>query len=677
MKQLILKSILFLVICSLSTRVQAQEGNKAQEIADFQENEKVKNKGGKKVRNASEEFDEYAFMDAIEMYTTLAEEGFTSPKMLKELGDSYYLIANYREAVKWYGKLLNTSSEDDKQDVRDAEYYFRYAQSLKSINQYALADEQMEKFNALRMNDSRAEMFSKERAYLKEIEMQSGRYDVEQVFFNSDLEDFGPSFYGERVVFSSNREVSTGDYIHDWNDQPFLDLFVVDDPKSKNPTITKFDQGMNTPYHESTSVFTKNGDVVYFTRNNYTKKKRLKRDSRGTTRLKLFRSYKNNDGWSEPEELPFNNDGYSVAHPALSPDESTLYFASDRIGTRGLSDLWKVAINADGTFGAPINLGDKINTGGRETFPFVSEDNKLFFATDGHIGLGGLDVFVVQINEDGTLGESFNIGKPVNSTADDFGLILNEDKGSGYFSSNRSTGIGNDDIYSFIRKEKLITRCYQNITGITRDVRTDELLPFSTVELRNIANEVVATTESDNAGRYSFPNVECNSPYIVRASKENYEPAEAVLNTGNTVGAVVNRDLYLKPPIGVEIGDDLAKTLNLNPIYFDFDEFYIRPDAALELQKVIAIMREYPSLKIDVRSHTDSRARDAYNLTLSQNRNLSTIRYIIERGGISNSRLTGRGYGETSLVNACGNGVECSEEEHQLNRRSEFIVVAK
>ena len=161
MKQLILKSILFLVICSLSTRVQAQEGNKAQEIADFQKNEEVKNKGGKKVRNASEEFDEYAFMDAIEMYTTLAEEGFTSPKMLKELGDSYYLIANYREAVKWYGKLLNTSSEEDKEDVRDAEYYFRYAQSLKSINQYALADEQMEKFNALRMNDSRAEMFLK------------------------------------------------------------------------------------------------------------------------------------------------------------------------------------------------------------------------------------------------------------------------------------------------------------------------------------------------------------------------------------------------------------------------------------------------------------------------------------------------------------------------------------
>ena len=655
MRQQLYKNVLLLVICTLSIGLQAQD---------------------KKTKQATEEFEEYAFADARKLYKRLAERGFTSPEVLKKLGDSYYLTAEYQEAVKWYGQLIDSSKENDKKTI-EPEYYFRYAQSLKSINRYDLADEQMNTFNAVKETDSRGEMFIKERDYLKEIEAQSGRYEVEQVFFNSGMEDFAPSFYGERVVFSSNREESTGDYIHDWNNQPFLDLFIVDNPKDSNPSVTKFDKEMNTPYHESTSAFTKNGDVIYFTRNNYTKKKKIKRDSKGTAKLKLYRSYKSSEGWSIPEELPFNSNEYSTAHPALSPDESTLYFASDRPGTKGLSDLWKVAINPDGSFGEPINLGDQINTEGRETFPFISAQNKLFFASDGHTGLGGLDVFISQLKKDGTQGDAFNIGKPVNSGADDFGLILNENKGEGYFSSSRSTGKGNDDIYSFTRKEKLITNCTQNITGITRDVKTDVILPQSTVELRNIANEVVATVQSDSAGRYSFPDVDCNSSYIVRANNENYEPAEAVITTGSVLGAVISRDPYLKPPLAVEIGDDLAKTLELNPIYFDYDKFNIRRDAALELEKIIAVMKEYPNLKIDVRSHTDSRAPDGYNMTLSQNRNLSTIRYIINKGGISTSRLTGRGYGETQLTNACGNGIECNEAEHQLNRRSEFIVIHK
>jgi outer membrane protein OmpA-like peptidoglycan-associated protein len=525
-------------------------------------------------------------------------------------------------------------------------------------------------------------MFSNERDYLKEIEEQSGRYSVENVFFNSGLEDFGPSFYGERVVFSSNRESSTGDYIHDWNDQPFTDLFIVENPSSENPTVSKLSDAMNTPYHESSSVFTNNGDVVYFTRNNYSKrnkKRKLRKDENGTTKLKLYRSYKSNStsDWSTPEELPFNSDDFSTAHPALSADEGTLYFASDRPGTKGLSDLWKVAVNVDGSFGDPVNLGDQINTEGRETFPFISSDGRLFFATDGHVGLGGLDIFVTDLSEDGLPGDAYNVGKPVNSSADDFGLILDNDKGDGFFASNRATGIGNDDIYHFTRLQKLLSACAQNITGVTKDVKTDEILPLTKVELRNISNEVVATQTSDSAGRFSFPDVACSSSYIVRASKTDYEPAEAVVNTSTEVGAVLNRDLYLKPPLKVEIGDDLAKILNLNIIYFDFDTYDIRPDAAAELQKVIAVMKQYPALKIDVRSHTDSRAPDGYNMTLSQNRNLSTIRYIVNNGGISNTRLTGRGYGETRLTNACGNGIECSEEEHQLNRRSEFIIVEK
>jgi len=627
-----------------------------------------------KVREASENFDEYAFVNARDLYKRVAERGFTSPEILQKLGDAYYLTADYKEAAKWYGELFNNLEEGSSVSP---EYYFRYAQSLKTLRQYDLADAQMEKFNKLNGDDTRAERYVAERDYLKEIEAQSGRYSVGRVDFNSELQDFGPSFYGERLVFSSNRESRTGDYIHHWNEQPFLDLFVVDVPRDKFPKVERLAEKVNTPYHESTSVFTESGDVIYFTRNNYTKKKKLKRDEQGTTKLKLYRSERVNGEWITPVELPFNSDEFSTAHPALSPNEDILYFASDRPGTKGLSDLWMVTINDDGTYGEPVNLGGDINTEGRETFPFISSDNKLFYGSDGHLGLGGLDIFVTQLESDGSIGNSYNVGKPVNSSADDFGLILSEERGTGYFASNRATGLGNDDIYSFVRKKKLLTDCAQNITGVTMDVKTDEILPQATVELRNIANEVVGTKISDNAGRFSFPDVDCNTSYIVRASKASYEPAEAIVNTTSEVGLVLNRDLYLKPPLKVELGDDLAKTLELNPIYFDFDKHNIRPDAALELEKVIAVMTEYPSLKIDVRSHTDSRAPDAYNMSLSQRRNISTIKYIVEQGGISKTRLTGRGYGETQLTNACGNGIECTEEEHQLNRRSEFIIVAK
>lgn len=660
MKQGLRNNIIFTILVTLSIVLTAQES---------------------KVKEATENFDQFAYVDARNLYLRVAEKGEASPEIFKNLGDSYYLTAEYSEAAKWYGKLQSVlDSKEGVSDFLDADYYFRYAQSLKSVKNYDLADEQMEKFHQLNVNDSRAEMFTKERDYLKEIEAQSGRYDVAKVYFNSKLQDFGPSFYGESLVFSSNRERSTGDYIHSWNDQPFLDLFIVEGPRGTSPTVKRFSEEMNTPYHESTSVFAENGDVVYFTRNNYSrnnKGKKLRRDENGTTKLKLYRSYKVSENWSEPEELPFNSDEFSTAHPALSPDEQTLYFASDRPGTKGLSDLWMVSIYAGGDFGEPINLGDQINTESRETFPFISEDGKLFFASDGHVGLGGLDIFVTQLSEDGMVSESFNVGKPVNSSADDFGLILNNEEGLGFFSSNRATGLGNDDIYTFTRKQKILTACAQNITGVTRDLKTDEILPMATVELRDVANDLIETKTSDSAGRFSFSDVDCASSYIIRASKDTYEPSEAIVNTGNEVGALLTRDLYLRIPLNAEIGDDLAKVLNLNPIYFDYDKFNIRPDAALELEKVIAVMKEYPTLKIDVRSHTDSRARDGYNMTLSQNRNLSTIRYIVNNGGISNSRLTGRGYGETQLINACGNGIECSEQEHQLNRRSEFIVVEK
>lgn len=589
-----------------------------------------------KVKVAGEKFEEFAYVNARDLYSRVANRGFTSPEVFSKLGDSYYFTADYADAVQWYEKLVTTGEEVSP------EYYFRYAQSLKSIKKYDKADKMMAVFVQMSGTDTRGEMFEKERDYLKEIEAQSGRYAIEQVNFNTELQDFSPSFLGERVVISSNRKSSTGDYIHDWNNQPFLDLYVVDNAKSDNPSIEKFSKNINTPYHESSSVFTESGDEMYFTRNNYSKKTKLKRDEAGTTKLKLYHSYKRGGVWSIPEELPFNSDEYSTAHPALSPDGTILYFASDMPGTKGLSDIWMSTINEDGTYGTPINLGSEINTEGRETFPFVSSDNKLFYATDGHVGLGGLDVFVTQLSDDGKVGASYNVGKPVNSSADDFGLILSESRGTGYFSSNRASGLGNDDIYSFTRDRKILTNCAQNIVGTTRDVKTDEILPQTTVTLRDKVNQVVATVTSDDLGKFTFSDVNCSETYVVRGAKDTYEPHEVILTTSSDVGGIINRDVYLKPGAQLVIGGDLTNILELNPIYFDFDKSNIRPDAALELEKVIAVMQQYPTLKIDVRSHTDSRAPDAYNMKLSQRRNVSTIRYIVQQGGIDASRLTDR-----------------------------------
>lgn len=629
----------------------------------------VKAKGSAK--KAEKKFESYSFVDARDLYTRIANKGNASSEVLKKLGDSYYFNGEYRDASNWYGKLINAEETEIT-----PEYYFRYAQSLKSIERYEEADKVMRSFESANANDKRVQMFTKETDYLNEIKRQSGRYVVKSVNINSKLQDFSPSFYGERLVFSSNRKSTTGDLIHDWNDQPFLDLFIVDNPESENPKISKLDGAVNTPYHESSTVFNSLGDVLYFTRNNFTQNK-LRRDDDGVNKLKLYRSYKEGSKWSSAEELPFNSDDYSVAHPALTPDGKTLYFASDMPGTKGLSDLWRVAINADGSFGVPENVGEKINTEGRETFPFISSDGRLFFATDGHVGLGGLDVFVAQIKDNGDIGEIYNVGKPLNSSYDDFGLILNENDGIGYFSSNRATGLGNDDIYKVTRIKPLLSNCGQIISGVTKDVKTDKILPLARVQLKDKQNNIISQTTSDVLGNFSFTDLNCNETYVVRAEKETYEPAEAIMRTPTDSNTDMSRNLYLNPPIAVGVGDDLNDLLGLRPIYFDLDKSFIRRDAEQELIKVIAFMEQFPNSEIDVRSHTDSRAKDAYNMDLSERRNKSTIDYIVNTGGINRSRLKGRGYGETQLTNRCSNGVACSEGEHQLNRRSEFIILKK
>ncbi|WP_299891018.1 OmpA family protein [uncultured Lacinutrix sp.] len=627
------------------------------------------------VEKGNKEFEEFAYIDAREAYLKVAEDGYQSEDLLKRLADSYYYTADYTQAAKWYGVLYDRGN-------KEADYLYKYALSLKSDKSYVASDQIMEEFIDIKGQDYRAKLFFNERNYLEEIEEQSGRFELSNIGFNSTLSDFAPAFYQGRLVFASNRSKrSARKMIHNWNEQPFLDIYGVpvgDDTRGKGVEV--FDKTINSKYHESTAVFTKDGLTMYFTRNNYTKED-YKEDSEGTNRLKLYRAKRTEDfGDWEVEELPFNNDEYSVAHPTLSKDEKTLYFASDMPGGKGLSDLYKIPVQGDG-FGTVESLGDGINTEGRETFPFVSEDDKIYFASDGHIGLGGLDVFVAEITGSNKFGEVFNLGRPINSPQDDFTFIIKKN-GLGYFASNRSGGVGDDDIYSFKSIRPLITSrvCVQKMEGVVRDERSDDPIADAKVFLLNSDGKVIDEKVSNYDGSFIFKGLTCSTQYAVRSQKRSYSTAEKPFATGNTRGTV-ERTLFMKTgnDLGktlAEPGSDLVTILGLNIIYFDLDKDYIRADAANELRKVIAVMKLYPEMKIDVRSHTDSRSPDDYNMDLSNRRAKSTIDFIVRNGGIDSSRLQGRGYGETKLVNRCSNGVKCSEVEHELNRRSEFIIVA-
>jgi outer membrane protein OmpA-like peptidoglycan-associated protein len=622
--------------------------------------EKLLNKG-------NEKYEEYSFRPAIDIYKRVLDKGFVSADLLKKLGNSYYFNSDYKEAAEIFKKLVTEFPNDIA-----PEDYFKYAQTLKTLGNYEDSNKVMSQFTAMTTSDARANAFAEERDYLAEIKANSGRYDISPFEFNSVYSEFAPAFYKDGLIFSSDRDTGNfARYRHTWNSKDFLDLYKVNSDSVSMNVVTKFGEDVNTRLHESASVVTKDGETLYFTRNNFVKGKYIK-DDKGIIRLKVFRAIMIDGIWGEIEELPFNNNGYSVANPVLSPDEKTLYFASDMPGTFGLSDIFMVTINADGTFSTPENLGANINTEARETFPFVTDNEILYFSSDGHPGLGGLDVFATKIKRKDFSGKVLNVGEPVNSRRDDFTFIYDELSKEGYMASNREGGLGEDDIYKFLEKEPLVFECVQQITGTVRDKISNNVLVGATVKVINENNEDILSDITNSEGNYTLV-LDCNQGNFVRALMEGYVPFEEYIGVSDGKPKII--DFYLERDIiTAGFGDDLAKLLQLSTIYFDFDKYNIRKDSEIEVEKVIAAMEKYPSLKIQVNSHTDSRGPAAYNLWLSQKRAESTINYMSSKG-ISSDRLASEGYGETKLINGCYDGVKCSSEKHDLNRRSEFIIL--
>ena len=625
----------------------------------------------KELEKANEMYKNFAYVDAIKVYEKIAQKGYVNQEMLESLGNAYYYNAEYKKALPWYDQLL----QEGKYKVKP-EYYYRYAQALKSMGNYDKADKMMAKFVELtNANDTRAALFEENKDYQTVIKNNSGRFQLNNASINTENSEYGTALYGDKIVFAGATDARKAKHgVSQWTGESFYDLYEAEHFDQKLGSRKPFSSSINTQFNESTPVFTKDGNTMYFTRNNYVNRK-LGSDIENTILLKILRATKDKNGnWGDIVEVPFNSDQYNVAHPALSPDEKYLYFASDMPGSFGNSDIFRVEILGDNQYGTPENLGNIINTAGRESFPYISKDNVLYYSSDGIPGLGGLDIFAVKFNADGSTSKPVNIGMPGNSADDDFCFVFNSDSKIGFLTSNRPGGKGKDDIYSFHEDKPLLFSCQKNIKGIVKDAKTKAIIANAKVILSDKVMKEVGKDQSKTDGTFTFEKVNCNdSHYYLRGEKEKYETAEVNVTVGKD--EVVYEILLNPRQVAIEKGMDLAKVFEIKEIKFDYNKANIRPDAEVELTKIVEVMREYPNMKIDIRSHTDSRGADSYNLKLSDRRAKATLEWIVKQG-IDRKRLKAKGYGETRLVNGCSNGVPCTEEEHQENRRSEFIVVA-
>lgn len=623
------------------------------------------------LKKANNKFQNLAYSESKEIYEKISKRGKVTQDILKNIGDSYYFNGEYKAAHIWYNKLiaLDTAS-------MDVEYLYRYGHTLKNIGELEQANIIFEKFVAENPNSIRAEHLKNTAKSISQINRNSGRYNVSPTNLNSAYTDYPNQIHEGKLLFTSARD--TGSFskkVFSWTGDSFTKLYQSNiDEQNISPEITKFSKNLDSKFNESSAVLTKDGKTIYFTRNNYNKGKRGYND-KSVTLLKIYKAELKNGKWTNVVELPFNSDEFSTAHPVLNPNEDTLYFVSDRPGGYGSSDIWRVSITEDG-FGTPENLGATINTEGRETFPFINTNNELYFSSDGRVGLGGLDIYAVKIKPNGSFSRVLNIGTPINSAYDDFAYIVDYETKKGYFASNRLESNGKDDIYSFTEEDLLEFEGIQKLNVSLVDSKSNNVINNASLQLIAMDNNPIDFSIVQEGDRYVINSeLEIGDHYNLVVNHPDYE----TMNKNITINSDSEQSVitFLLDPksnsLLFEKDQDLMKLLNLRPILFDFDKSKIRPDAAIELAKIVAFLNEYPDVNIDVRSFTDSRGPAAYNIKLSERRAKATAQWIISKG-INAERISYKGYGETQLLNDCKSGKPCSEKKHAENRRSEFIV---
>ncbi|RBN48922.1 OmpA family protein [Flavobacterium psychrolimnae] len=598
----------------------------------------------KETKNADKLFESYDYVEAAKEYIALVEKGNSDAYLSKQLGDSYFYMQNTLESEKWYAKAIESQ--------QDAETYYRYAQMLKSNGKYAESNAQMKAFSKVAPDDQRAITFNKNPNYLSDLNAIENRFEVSKLSVNSDRSDFGAVLYDDILYFASARNESSK--IYGWNDEPFLDIYQSTHKADGSYSEPIPVEELNTRFHEGPVAITKDGTVVYFSSESF-KDKLFEKDK--THKLKfgqvnLYKAVKENGKWSNIIPLPFNSKSYSVGNPSIDKDGKVLYFASNMPGSIGGTDIWKVTVNGDGTFGIPENLGNKINTVGDENFPFVTDDSILYFSSNGLTGFGSLDVFSVDLNKDL---EPNNLGKPVNTEKDDFAFTFNTEKNIGFVSSNRS---GKDHIYS------ATPICKAQISVVVKNAKTAAFLANSKVVVVDVNNTIIESQMTNSSGEVIY-NVECKKPYKLEVFQDGFvtKSFSAISEQGK---------IYIEAelePIDVIVTET---EIILNPIYFYSNKSNITDRGAVELDKLVYVMSQNDAIKIHVKAHTDSRGTNEYNLDLSDRRAQSTVAYIISKG-INSDRILGTGYGESLPKIDCQD--KCTELEYALNRRSEFMIV--
>ena len=606
-----------------------------------------------KTKKADNLYDRLAYTDAAQAYQKVLKRGTTDVYVFERLANCYYFINDTKKAEMYYKRVAKSKDANP-------EAIYNYAQTLKANGKFSDYNTWMKNFAKLSPNDTRVKEFMKNPNYIPKIMDDMARYTATNMEdINSEYADFGGIVYGKDFYFASGRNTSRKTY--QWNEEPYLEIYKATNVGGTMKNAELLNGDVNTKYHESNAVISADGKRMYFDRNDYFEGDYDKSAS-GINQINLY--YAENidgKGWSGVVSAPFNNNEYSTGHPALSQDGNTLYFVSDMPGGKGGSDIYMVAINSDGSLGTPKRLGDNINTEGKELFPYLDSNGTLYFSSNGHMGIGGLDVFYAEAQGDG-FGVVNNLGKGVNSSADDFAYKYDPTSQSGYVSSNREGGMGSDDIYMVAAVE---IPCEVTIAVLVINENTNAAVAGARVDLYDTMGNRLSSKTSNVDGMVSF-KAACDQAHEVQGVLADFESNASKVAPAND--QKVSATIALKPIEEIIVEDQIV----LNPILFDLDKSNIKAQAAFELDKVVSVMNKYPEMVIAVGAHTDSRATDAYNLRLSEARAQSTVQYIISKG-ISGKRISGKGYGESQPKVSCGDN--CSEAEHQLNRRSEFTIV--
>lgn len=580
-----------------------------------------------------------------------------------QTAECYRLSNDTKNAENWYRKSV-------KGDPLNNEAQLKLAQSLMSNQKFSEAIVEFNTYKKKNPADENVDRYIKGSELALKWKNEKTRYVVENVkALNTKWSDFSPMFYKKNeLYFTSDREKGTSGKMYGWTGNSYTDIYhVVYKVDKKNPNNIKYETPtlvdkdvVNTPFNDGTVAFDPKGSVMYYTQCNG-------KDGKGKN-CRIFMATAAGTQWADPQPLPFSTDSFTCGHPALTKDGMIMYFSSDMPGGQGGKDLWYVTYTKRSkTWGDPINLGPVINTPGDEMYPFIADDGTLYFSSNGHVGLGGVDIYYAK-GENTDWSEPVNMKSPINSGGDDFAMTLTKDKESGYFSSNREGGRGQDDIYRFYMTPLVFT-----LSGVVRDVKTKEILPNTFITITNSTDTGKLILKTDATGGYKI-TLKARTDYELFAAHEDYYDSKIEMQT--TRGLEYSTDLiqdFMLDPF------DYTAVFTLEGIYYDLDKANIRPDAAVILDTMVVLLTKYPKIRIELGSHTDCRADSAYNQELSQRRADSAVAYI-SRKGIDVERMVAKGYGETALVNDCaceGTYVKrrCTEEEHQLNRRTTFRLL--